>query len=126
MKRLVAAAALFLLIITVCFAGNYTVLKNIDGFKSKIDNCKRLYLAGETDAAIKSAEDFSEEWYKYSKKVSAFSNHRLIDEIGVLASALPEAAKENNRFEFASITARIKAELKMIYKEQSLNPENFY
>ncbi|MBO7519187.1 MAG: DUF4363 family protein, partial [Clostridia bacterium] len=87
MKRLFVAAIIFLFIVTICFAGNYALLKKLNGFKSRIEECRRLYNAGEIESAQKCVEAFKEDWYKTSKTVSAFANHRAIDEIGVLVSA---------------------------------------
>lgn len=126
MKRLIPAALLSALIIAVGFMSSFTVLKTVNDFNSEIESCEYFYNKGEYKTAFGYAEKFRSGWLAASKRLSAYTNHGPVDDIGILASMLPEAAKQNNGFEFASITGRIKAELRIIKKEQSFNPENFY
>lgn len=126
MKRLILAAVLLLLIVTVCFLGGFTVLRTVKDFKNEIENCEQFYIEGNLSAAKKSAEDFKKQWHKSEKIISVFTNHRPLDDISILAATLCEAANENNDFEFFSAIEGIKTKLQLIYREESFNSENMY
>lgn len=126
MRRLIPATVLLLLITAVCLWGCFTVLNAADSFKTEIARCESLYNAGDILAATKCAKRLKEDWFKTSRHISAYTNHRPLNDIGILVSLLPEAASKGDPYEFTSLINRIRTELQIIYKEQSPNLENLY
>ncbi|MBR4911031.1 MAG: DUF4363 family protein [Clostridia bacterium] len=126
MKRLIAAAALFSVIIIICIISRLTVHGSVKAAKNAVYECERLFLEKRFTEAAAATEAFKNGFKKESEMISLFADHNNLDDINMLAASMLEAAKEKDGFQFYSAASRISFALDMIYKEHSFTLENLY
>lgn len=126
MKRLIPAALILLIILTICALSAVSVSNTVKSAKKEIEECRNLYNSGEYDKAYEQAKKFKIEWGKTSVTMTAYSNHCPLDDIKVLAAILPESVKARNTFEVNAAISRIDAALNTVLREQSFTFESLY
>ena len=126
MKRLIPAAILLGIIVTVCVISSVAISNTVEDTRARINKCETLYKAGQFDEAELCARNFEKKWSKIKKITSIYANHRPLDDISNLAAILPRAVSERNDFEFYSATARIKTLLDLVLEEQSFTLDSLY
>ena len=126
MKRLFAAAVLFAVILIICFTSHFAVRGSIRTAQAEIDKCKALYYAKDYTGTYTAVQTFSDNWHKSKMLISAFTNHRPLDDISMLAASIHAAVKAKNDFQFYYAVNQVIAQLEMIEHEHSLSFENMY
>jgi len=106
MKRLIAAAVLFAVVLTAYFTG-YFYIKNVcKEAEALLEECVAEYNANEN--ALKSTEKLKRYWDKKEKMLSVFSSHSSIDEIEVAIYSLQEHSNSSDTSMFNEYTVRVK------------------
>ena len=79
MKRLIAAAVLFVILLTLYFTGYFYVTNTCEKTKDLLEECSVAYDKNEN--AYKKAKEINDFWNEKEPVLSIFSSHSKIDDI---------------------------------------------
>lgn len=126
MRRIIVAAGMLVLIITIIVVGNVVVNRQCAAFKNEIYTISDYIKADNDDSAHNAITKAKENWHKKKAVISMFSNHEPLDEVTVSIDELSAAidADENNKA--CIILANIIANIDRITEEQKIHIESFF
>lgn len=126
MKSSIAAISLFvIMVIFMIFSLNF--LKIADAkldYSSK--EIKNALDANSFEKADKFLNRFTDDWNKYSNRMSVFTNHNEIDDISIELSKLNEHIKFRNREESLASINSIISIIESISTMEKLNIQNIF
>ena len=125
MKRLIAAALLFVFLVSVCVTGRLAVGTICDNAEELLKQSLKSSNEGNWDEAKKTAERISDYLNERHVLLSAFSNSGEIDELMLCCELLLEAAQKQDQQEFSRHRRTAKHLLYKLKKGQKLNAESF-
>lgn len=124
MKRLITAAVLMIIAISVCI-GECVFMKHSFGrINEEIDTIQMYY--DEKDPAVETAiSDLGDRWDKYAKGLSLFIDHESIDSIsGVLATLPVDCRLDEHRFRSSVETLRFM--LRELYDTERVSMDGLF
>ena len=117
MKRLIPATLILFIIVLLCISSNVSVKRNCNKLINDID---AYYLKKI------SANMLQENWQKSKEKMSAFVNHRFLDDISIYIGQLTVADTDIKSPEFETTRKNILTIISMITEEQRFKMHSFY
>ncbi|MBQ8549897.1 MAG: DUF4363 family protein [Clostridia bacterium] len=119
MRRLIAAAVLFSLVVLIVWSGHAVTEHYHDDYQSRLDSCEKLYREGNKKSAAVLAADIKTDFEKTHLRLSAFVNRETVDEAVLSVSRLESYAKSGDDSLFYSECEVVRAMLHhMLENEQ--------
>ena len=116
MKRLYIAAVLLAAVAVLCALTHLYHRQQIDRMLIAIDRIEETYRLGDTDRAVKIAEDFAADYQHISDRISCYVPHGELRESRETAALLPTLLREGEREELFMEMTRLRAQLLYIRK----------
>lgn len=115
MRRLIAAAALSVIIITSYFTGSYIINDACRKANEKLEEVVKVY---ETDNnAEKQAKELEDYWSEKEKHLSFIANHSTIDDIELAISSLVVYSNEPDNKIFYEYSGNVKTLLHQLIED---------
>lgn len=120
MKRLYVAVALLATVVTACVATHLYLHRQVDRMVHTLDCIEGLYRSGDTEGAVRIAEDFASEYRRVSDHISCYVAHGELRESRETAALLPALLREHSEEELSMEMARLRSQL--LYLRQVDDP----
>ena len=111
MKRLYIAAVLLAAVAVTCTVTHLYQHRQFDRMAESLTRIEEAYRRGDTDTAIRIAEEFSAEYPRISNLISCYVPHGELRESRETAALLPTLLREDSAVEFYMETARLRSQL---------------
>ncbi len=96
MKRIIAAVVLALIVAALCTADIIITDRIYDKLTDDIAKCRTAFESGDYLTAENYSKKLESNWTEWEGMFSLFTNHDLIDDIGVSVSKLEPLAKDKD------------------------------
>ena len=96
MKRIFFAIGALISAILICTAGNLILVDTCDKLENTLDEVVFFAEKGDTENALKKAQEAAKQWEDIHGKIEALVNHAETDELEELIKSLPVYARLGN------------------------------
>ena len=120
MKRLIAAAVLFIIICALCLADMKLSNHIYDTISEDIKKCNAAFQEEDYTAASEYAKELEQNWVEHEDVFSIFINHELIDSMGEAIAKLQPLARSRDVF-FLTECRMVQITLKHIKDDSTLS-----
>ena len=96
MKRIFFAIGALISAILICTAGNLILVDTCDKLENTLDEVVFFAEKGDTENALKKAQEAAKQWEDIHGKIEALVNHAETDELEELIQSLPVYARLGN------------------------------
>lgn len=125
MKRLIAAAALLVIITIICITGNITVSRVCRDVSELAKEGEQACTEQDWGKALTQSQRLSAYWESRKRLMSFFVNHGDIEEISLRTKALTALAQEQDPSAFREKTQEILHLLETVSGEQRFSVDAF-
>ena len=126
MKRLLAAAIMLIVIITLCISSNLYVTHACQDTAKAVQNYYEQIFDAENADKNKLSKELEALWHNKKERLELFVNHGFLDEISICISQLPIYAKTGDKNRALIICENIKELCEQIEEEQKFAAHSFY
>lgn len=123
MKRLYAAIALVLFLVSVCFASVKVIDKKYDSLIILLEECENAF---GSDMAEEKCNELEKHFSESESVLCIFVNRSVLDEIAISITRLPDSAKAKDRSAFFGECSTIRLSLSKMKSDESFSLLSFF
>lgn len=117
MKRLIAAIAILVILVSLCLTSNIITKNTCDKLIADVDAFYNQKILSDT---------LQHNWQRYKENLSIFVNHQFLDDITIYVGQLTISDNDINSPEFTTVRKNILTTVSMIKTEQQFGAHSFY